>query len=307
MVHDFGCRGADSEESAALVGGAILQHFKGTDTIPALRMCAKYYAIKCAGGSVVATEHSVMGALGPEGEEEMWNGVWDTFATPGGVVSIVGDTYSIMRAVTKIVRGMRDKVMASGCRLVIRPDSSKNVEHTCQIIEDILVELAKIFGSRTNSKGCEVLKDCVRVLWGDGNNEVTLDTIMSYLMFKGWSVENMIFGIGGEWHSNQIRDTHKCAYKSSAQKREETWYDVYKDPDTDPGKVSYRGIVSTYLFGNEVATLRRSQADSPIKAHRCPPIIDLMEDVYYNGELKRFQTFDEIRELTLTPYYKAVN
>jgi len=301
MSHDFGCRGGDSEESVAIVGASLLQHFMGTDTIPALRLCRDYYECDCAGFSVPASEHAVSCAKGPEGEEEVLNKIWDTFAVPGGIVSLVGDTYSIMNMVRKIVRGMATKVMASGCKLVVRPDSSKNIQHTCQIVDDVLTELAKIFGATENRKGFRVLKDCIRLLWGDGNNEMTIDTILEYMMMKGWAAENMAcFGIGGEYHAKMDRDTHKCAYKNSAKERDGKWYDTWKDPDTDPGKASYRGLLSTYLMnGSDVCTLRTESIARP--AHQLPPLVDLFDDVYLNGDLLRFQNFEEIRSVAQDP------
>ena len=50
-------------------------------------------------------------------------------------------------------------------------------------------------------------------------------------------------------------------------------------------------------------TLRLDQMEVEHKAHQVPPYRDLMDTVYLNGELKRFQTMDEIRELTLTPIW----
>lgn len=301
MSHDFGCRGGDSEESVSLVGAAILQHFFGTDTIPALRVCRDYYECDCAGFSVPASEHSVSGQKGPKGEEEVLNYIWDTLALPNGVVSLVGDTYSILNMVKKIVRNMSGKVISSGCKLVVRPDSSKDIKHTCAIVVELLEELAKIFGERINTLGYRVLTDCVRLLWGDGNNEVSIDAVLEHMMINHWAAENMAtFGIGGEYHANMTRDTHKFAFKCSAKERDGVWQDIYKDPDTDPGKASYRGRVGTYLMDGQVRTLRLDQIERP--AHQLPELVDLMEDVYYNGELLRFQTFDEVRAQTLVRY-----
>lgn len=290
MLHDFGCRGGDSEEAVALIGGAFLQHFKGTDTIPALRMLREYYGADCAGYSVPASEHSVMGARGIDGEREQWNHIWDTFGVDGGKVSIVGDTYSISKAVNVYVREMRDKIIDSGATLIIRPDSSRSLAHTCSIITDLLADCANIFDNvHTNSKGFKVLPKCVKILWGDGNNYFTICEILRHVLKFRWSAENLLFGIGGELHAKQDRDMHKFAYKSSAQERNGIWYDVFKDPDTDPGKVSYQGRISTFRTEGGLKTLQTSEA----KVNT-----DFMKDVYCNGKLLRFQTLDEIREIT---------
>ncbi len=48
-LHDFGCRGVSSIESAGIGGAAHLVNFKGTDTLPALEFLAENYGEECAG------------------------------------------------------------------------------------------------------------------------------------------------------------------------------------------------------------------------------------------------------------------
>ena len=59
--HDFSMRGMSGMEDAILSGLGHLTCFRGTDTIPAILAAHKYYGadLDC-GGSVPATEHSVM-------------------------------------------------------------------------------------------------------------------------------------------------------------------------------------------------------------------------------------------------------
>ena len=48
-LHDFGCRGVSSIESAGIGGAAHLVNFKGTDTLPALEFLAENYGEECGG------------------------------------------------------------------------------------------------------------------------------------------------------------------------------------------------------------------------------------------------------------------
>lgn len=66
QMHDFSMRGMPGLEAACMSGAAHLSLAKGTDTIPALFFVQQYYdpenslSISQIGGSVTATEHSVM-------------------------------------------------------------------------------------------------------------------------------------------------------------------------------------------------------------------------------------------------------
>ena len=71
--HDFSFRGMSSLESAILSGMGHLLSFTGTDTIPAINALEHYYGAntdtELVGGSVAATEHSVMCSGSKEGED----------------------------------------------------------------------------------------------------------------------------------------------------------------------------------------------------------------------------------------------
>ena len=62
--HDFSMRGMAGIEAGLISASAHLLSFKGTDTIPAISLLEKYYNAdsdkELIGGSVSATEHSVM-------------------------------------------------------------------------------------------------------------------------------------------------------------------------------------------------------------------------------------------------------
>ncbi len=72
--HDFSFRGMAGLEAAVLSGMGHLLSFTGTDTIPAIDALEQYYGAdaekELIGGSVPATEHSVMCSGSKEGELE---------------------------------------------------------------------------------------------------------------------------------------------------------------------------------------------------------------------------------------------
>ena len=236
-IHDFGSRGVSSKETAAIGGAAHLVNFLGTDTMTALLLHRDFYHEEMAGFSIPAAEHSTMTAWGREGEAEAYRNMLRHFAEPGALVAVVSDSWNIYDAVEKIWGDqLRQTVVDSGSRVIIRPDSGDPVE----VVSRITHLLAEKFGTETNSKGYRVLKN-VRVIQGDGVNPESIHVILDRLKEEGFSASNIAFGIGGSLLQKVNRDTLKFAYKCSAVVVDGELRDVYKDPVTDSGKSSKRG------------------------------------------------------------------
>lgn len=132
--HDFSFRGHSSYESACTSGAAHLLSFTGTDTLPAIDFLEEYYGADCEkeliGGSVAATEHSVMCMGGLEDEIGTFKRLI-TEIYPGGIVSIVSDTWDFWNVVNPdggIVAQLKDLIMARDGKVVIRPDSGDPVK-----------------------------------------------------------------------------------------------------------------------------------------------------------------------------------
>lgn len=133
QAHDFSFRGMSSLESAISSGMGHLTSFKGTDTIPAIVAMDKYYAsprTEIIGGSVAATEHSVMCSEGREHEYEIYKRlITETY--PTGIVSIVSDTYNLWDVITDMLPRLKEDILAREGRVVIRPDSGDPVDIIC--------------------------------------------------------------------------------------------------------------------------------------------------------------------------------
>jgi len=129
--HDFSMRGMSSVEAAAASGAAHLLSFTGTDTVPAIDFLEEYYKAnvekELVGGSVPASEHSVMCAGGNENE-------YDTFLRlitkvyPKGIVSLVSDTWDFWGVLTNLLPRLKDVILSREGKLVIRPDSGDPVK-----------------------------------------------------------------------------------------------------------------------------------------------------------------------------------
>lgn len=136
--HDFSMRGMSGVPDAMYyTGPSHLTSFLGTDTFPALDFLEDYYhgLETFLGGSVPATEHSVMTAGGKESELETYSRLLDMY--PKGVVSIVSDTWDYWNVLTVTAVALKDKIMsrekdANGlCKTVFRPDSGDPVKVIC--------------------------------------------------------------------------------------------------------------------------------------------------------------------------------
>ncbi len=245
-LHDFGCRGVSSLESAEIGGAAHLVNFMGTDTVPALMMLRRYYGADMAGFSIPASEHSTMTLRGRDGEFDSYQAMVDAYAKPNAIFACVSDSYDIYNAVRNIWcrGGLLKQVKERGATVVIRPDSGDPVATPVEVIGILMEELGDEV--TVNSKGYKVLPDYVRVIQGDGIDIDDMENILIALAQKGISAANITFGMGGGLLQKVNRDTFKFAMKASSAVVNGLRVDVYKDPVTDPGKTSKRGELELY-------------------------------------------------------------
>jgi nicotinamide phosphoribosyltransferase len=130
-----------------------------------------------------------------------------------------------------------------------------------------------------------------RIIWGDGITMETMAEILEYVTERNYSSDNIAFGSGGWLMQQHDRDTQKFAIKCSAVRINDEIRDVFKDPITDHGKKSKKGIIGLYKSAGEYFTAERNVpwADN---------VIEAMDIVFDNGVIKRTQTMTEIREIS---------
>lgn len=278
-LHDFGARGVSSKESAGLGGMAHLVNFMGTDTVTALQYAMRYYNADVAGFSIPAMEHSTVTSWGRDGEVDSFRNMLKQHAKPGGLVACVSDSYDIYQACHNWGTELKSDVINSGATLVVRPDSGD----PATVVLGCLQILESYFGSETNSKGYRVLNH-VRVIQGDGINHDSIREILRTITDAGFSADNVAFGQGGALLQQVNRDTLKFAMKCSAAMVNGKWVDVFKDPVTDSGKRSKKGLVKLYKDGDQFV--------SGVNLN-LPQALVVM---YRNGELLWDTTFDDVRE-----------
>ena len=287
-LHDFGARGVSSMESAGLGGAAHLVNFMGTDTLTGILYAREYYNAGIAGFSIPAMEHSTVTSWGRESEVEAYRNMLNQFAKPDSILAVVSDSYDIFNAASKLWgEELRQQVIDSGATIVIRPDSGDPVLVNRQLIEI----LGEKFGYTTNAKGFKVLNN-VRLIQGDGVNELTIRSILGAFMAMGWSADNIAFGMGGALLQQVDRDTQRFAMKCSSAKINGEWVDVQKDPITDAGKKSKAGRVTLWTSDNKF----QSAVDQPKEwTDKGIGWKDALVTVYWNGNLHKDYTFEEVR------------
>lgn len=286
-LHDFGFRGVSSVESAGMGGAAHLINFMGTDTLAGIDYAQRYYGAKMPGFSIPASEHSTITSWGKEHEADAFENMLSQY--PEGLVACVSDSYDIFKACEEIWGDkLKEKVLGRKGTLVVRPDSGDPPVVCGQVLD----ALGKKFGYTTNGKGYRVLPEQVRVIQGDGIDYASTRQILEVLALKGWSADNIAFGMGGALLQKLDRDTQKFAFKCSSITAEGVERSVQKSPITDPGKASKAGklVLRRQLSDQVYSTMQREQVTTGDWSE------DVLREVFRDGKILVDDNFDAIKE-----------
>lgn len=292
-LHDFGARGVSSAETAEIGGAAHLVNFMGSDTIEGIRAANYYYDHPMAAFSVPATEHSIECAFGSSNEEEeqYLEHVLNKLAKPGGIVSIVIDGYDVYRAAQTLCTKFKDKIIASGAKVVFRPDSGDMMEVVPRILQ--MQEATFGFDYVSAPGGTKYKKvKYVGIIQGDGVDHMSIKSLLGKLLVLGYSADCVIFGSGGALLQRVNRDTFKFAQKASAICIAGEWVGISKNPKIGgEWKKSKSGVLSTFRnrITGEHATLDVTKEISDEFENE-------MVLVYENGELLNTSTLAQVRE-----------
>jgi len=296
--HDFSFRGMAGPEAAARSGAAHLLSFTGTDTIPAIDYLEDYYNANCEkeliGGSVPATEHSVMCMGGQETEIETFTRLLTEVYPNAPVLSVVSDTWDYWDTLTVKATSLKDVIVARPGKLVFRPDSGDPVKIICGDSEapvgspqhkGSIQVLWDTFGGTTTSTGFKQLDAHVGLIYGDSITIERAEQIVAGLKAKGFASTNVVLGIGSFTYQYNTRDTYGMALKATYGIIDGKPVDMFKNPKTDNGvKKSAKGLLRV----NPDLTL--SQQVTPEEEKQ-----GLLETVYLNGKLVRDESLAAIR------------
>lgn len=284
MVHDFGARGVSSRESAALGGMAHLVNFNGSDTLPGILAARNYYGEKLAAFNIPAMEHSTVCAWGRENEAKAYSNAIAKFMRPGKMLSIPPDAYDLRHAVDVILgQELKDQILASGGRLVVRPDSGDPLAEILYALRS----LANRFGFETNKKGYDVLHPAVRIIAADGMKRVSVRSVLTAMEINGFSAENVAYGLGGGLLQAVERDDLGYAQKANAvSSGHEGWIGISKDPVTARQKVSKKGLQMVVIEDNKIVT---------VPDGTFPPERNLLVPAWRDGQQLVEHKFSDVR------------
>lgn len=298
--HDFSYRGMYGTEAAMLSGGGHLLAFTGTDTVPAIDFVERYYDADSdagiVGGSVPATEHSVM-CMGTKDDEIETFRRLITELYPSGIVSIVSDTWDYWKVWTDYLPALREEILDRDGVVTIRPDSGDPVKI---LVGDPAAapgspafrgsyELAwEVFGGEVNSAGFKVLDAHINLIYGDSITPERCEAICAGLADKGFVPKN-IFGIGSYTYQYNTRDTFGFAMKATAGVVDGELREIFKDPVTDDGtKKSARGLLAVRRSDTGELVLHERASWDDVRNSE-------FELVYRDGEVVRRETLRAIR------------
>lgn len=307
QCHDFSFRGMSSLESSIVSGSAHLTSFTGTDTVPAIRFLKKYYGADIAngpiGGSVPATEHSVMCMGGELNEIDTFRRLI-TKVYPKGIVSIVSDTWDFWQVITEYSKTLHQEIMSREGKVVFRPDSGNPADIICGTpspfgtksqtdaeIKGAVECLWEIFGGTFTETGHKLLDSHVGLIYGDSITYDVAKDILERLEKKGFASANIVFGIGSFTYQYTTRDTWGFAVKATFGQVNGEDRVIYKKPKTDSGeKNSARGLL---LVKREDGTLKLHQE---VSWEEFSSSENLLQPVFRDGKILKECTLAQIRK-----------
>lgn len=256
--HDFSCRGMFGFEASMMSGAGHLLSFTGTDTVSAIDFLEEYYGanadIEMVGGSVPATEHSVMSMGGEMNELDTYRRLL-TEVYPSGVVSIVSDTWDYWQVWTQILPTLKAEVMSREGTVVIRPDSGdpykiivgdEDAEPGSPEYKGSFTLAWELFGGTVNDKGFKVLDSHIGLIYGEKITRALAERIYQGLIAKGF-VPTCVLGIGSYTYQYNTRDTFGFAMKATYGEVNGKGRAIFKKPKTDDGsKTSAKGLLAVH-------------------------------------------------------------
>lgn len=308
--HDFSMRGMSGIHDAAQSGLGHLACFTGTDTILSLDYAEDYYGADASteslGGSVPATEHSVVTMEGADKELDFVRRLITT-VYPRGVVSSVSDSYDFWWMMTTGISMLHDDIMARQpdmfglAKTVFRPDSGDPVLIVCgdptaplgsPESKGAIQCLWDEFGGTLTRTGHKLLDPHVGLIYGDAITLARADEILRRLDAKGFCSSNVVFGIGSYTYQHNTRDSLGHAYKSTYGVVNGVPREIFKDPKTDSGlKKSAKGLVRVEREGDAFVLYdQQTQAQE---------LCGALETVFVNGAIVKPQTLAQVRSRLL--------
>ena len=298
--HDFSFRGMSGIEDACMSAAGHLLSFYGTDTVPAIDFHELYYNAnsdnELVGGSVPATEHSVMCMGTKDNEIATFERLIEKIY-PAGIVSIVSDTWDFWKVITEFLPQLKTKILARNGKVVIRPDSGdpvkiivgdKDATPGSPEYKGAIECMWEVFGGTTTDKGYKLLDSHIGLIYGDSITLQRQKEILNGLKEKGFASFNVVLGIGSYTYEYVTRDTYGFAMKATYGEVNGEARNIFKDPKTDDGtKKSAKGLMQVTEVNGTLIMKDQCSWEEEKQG--------LLQTVFENGKIVNEQSLSEIR------------
>ena len=152
--------------------------------------------------------------------------------------------------------------------------------------------LWEVFGGTITSEGYKTLDSHVGLIYGDS---ITLDRaqrILQGLKDKGFSSDNIVFGIGSFTYTFCTRDSFGSAVKATWGVVNGEDRELFKDPKTDNGiKKSAKGLLRVEKEGNDFILYDQQTREQEKQG--------ALRTVFYDGKVYNLEALHTIRERLL--------
>lgn len=288
-LHGFGDRSTMSNTSSAYTGAAHLINFMGTDTFQATKFIQKYYyGVLPLAHSVPASEHLITMLWGKSKQLDLFKHLLLTY--PGYIHSSVTDTWDHFKAISDDYKKLEPEIIKNnntGGSLVQRPDT--DIEEFVSLFE----LLFETFGTTNNRKGFKVSALGIKLLCGSSVSEDSADQLLRAMHHKGISIDNIVFGMGGNLDQNHKRDDCMFAFKGNNAVINGVDVPLFKDPITQKFKKSKKGRLIVVKDDNlEIETISNCDVSNFDELSKN----DLMQTVLLNGEGHNKVNFSTIKD-----------
>ena len=198
---------------------------------------------------------------------------------PTGIFSYVSDTFDFWRVLTTITSNpiVKSAIMSREGKVVFRPDSGDPVKI--------------IVGDPEATPGFKKLDSHVGLIYGDSISLDRAERILEGLKQKGFSSDNIVFGIGSYTYQYVTRDTFGSAIKATWGQVNGEARELWKEPKTDNGvKKSARGLLAVVYDEQQKEYFLVDRVGQGAEER------GQLKPVFFNGNLVRKETLKEIRE-----------
>lgn len=162
-----------------------------------------------------------------------------------------------------------------------------SVEVDPNIVKGSMQILWETFGGTTSDEGYKVLDPAVGLIYGDSINYRRGKAILTRLKEMKFASTNIVFGAGSYEKQYITRDTYGFAIKATYGEYKGIPLELQKDPITDHGKKSFKGLLRVEVEDGEYVLYDQQTKEQEAQGE--------LKTVFKDGQTFNFQTLSDIR------------